>query len=455
MAIAGNTPLIFEDEKVFQWNQFYSLHTGPCVDEVVLPSGLMFKTDITGRDPSKWSVVAWQYDGVFYESEAAFRQAVTSPSYVSPGTNVDGDWACTDYNEDPFPHDELNPPVPVQPDGPRFGVDEREKYVEWSTSAHFPVDFGDTKLTSAEVDFSFYITSDIDLGVQLHDVQYKGERIIYEVGVQEGLAHYASASDPFQGSNAFLDSLYGFGSAQFQLVSGFDCPAYATYLNTSYYAEETSHTHPSSICLFEFDTGYPIQRHTAPTYVSVTKNIAFVLRTAATVGNYDYMFDYEFQLDGSIHISVRASGYIQASFWASNMGSEDGFHIHDHLAGSMHEHVLNYKLDMDVAGTANSLLKSGLVPATEVYVLWHSCSRRTADMGSRYPWSNGKPRNTFKFQREFINTEDEAKLNWDANNAATYSIVNKDAKNKYGEYRGWKIMPGQSESPSRCITISC
>lgn len=225
-----------------------------------------------------------------------------------------------------------------------------------------------SKLISSPVDFSFYISSGRDLGMQLHNVMYKGERIIYELGLQEAVAHYASSSDPFQASNAYLDSEYGFGATAFQLVSGFDCPAYATYMNTSYYAGETIHTHPSSICMFEFDTGYPIQRHTTFSYVSVTKNIVFVVRSVSTVGNYDYLFDYEFYLDGSIHITVRASGYIQSSFWASNMGAQDGFHIHDNLAGSLHDHILNYKVDLDVAGTANSLVKSTLVPTSEVSV---------------------------------------------------------------------------------------
>lgn len=92
----------------------------------------MFKTDITGRDPSKWSVVALQYNGIFYESEADLRKAINSSGFIKPGTNVDGAWACTDYNNVSFPHDELNPPVSVAPDGPRFTVDVEEKYVEWS-----------------------------------------------------------------------------------------------------------------------------------------------------------------------------------------------------------------------------------------------------------------------------------------------------------------------------------
>ena len=242
------------------------------------------------------------------------------------------------------------------------------------------------------------------------------------------MAHYASASDPFQAANAYTDMEYGFGASAFQLVSGFDCPAYAKFLNASFNGGESSHIHPSSICLFEYDPGYPIQRHTAPTYVSVSKNILFTVRSAATVGNYDYVFDYDFYLDGAIHVTVKASGYIQSSFWATNMGPQDGFHIHDNLAGSMHEHVLQFKLDLDVAGTANSLMKAELVPVSQTY-----------------PWSNGKTINTMTFQRNLITNEDDSKINWDDNMNTMYSIVNKDATNKYGEYRGYKVTPGTAQ----------
>lgn len=61
----------------------------------------------------------------------------------------------------------------------------------------------------------------------------------------------------------------------------------------------------------------------------------------------------------------------------------------------------------------------------------------------RYPWSNGKAYNTMSYNRKFISSENDAKLNWDANNAIWYTVVNKDKVNPYGEYRGYKIMPGQ------------
>ncbi|KAI4098821.1 MAG: hypothetical protein L6R37_006275 [Teloschistes peruensis] len=43
--------------------------------------------------------------------------------------------------------------------------------------------------------------------------------------------------------------------------------------------------------------------------------------------------------------------------------------------------------------------------------------------------------------RTFLASEDEGKLNWDANNNVMYSVVNKEAVNPYGEYRSYKIMP--------------
>lgn len=128
----------------------------------------------------------------------------------------------------------------------------------------------------------------------------------------------------------------GFGPWSFNLVPGFDCPTYAHYLPATWHADELSKTHPMSICLFETDMGYLMQRHSSSDYVSATKNIAFVVRSVATVGNCekphpvvssaradvetldDYSFDYTFYQDGALETTVRASGYIQSAYYAKN-----------------------------------------------------------------------------------------------------------------------------------------
>jgi primary-amine oxidase len=53
-----------------------------------------------------------------------------------------------------------------------------------------------------------------------------------------------------------------------------------------------------------------------------------------------------------------------------------------------------------------------------------------------------------KAMKSFIATEDDAKINWSANGNAMYAVVNKDAKNQFGEYPGYRIMPGMSMSMS-------
>lgn len=48
-----------------------------------------------------------------------------------------------------------------------------------------------------------------------------------------------------------------------------------------------------------------------------------------------------------------------------------------------------------------------------------------------------------KLQKSFVQNENEAKINWAPNGAAMYAIVNKEAKNKFGEYPGYRFTPGR------------
>ncbi|KAF1347954.1 copper amine oxidase [Delphinella strobiligena] len=160
-------------------------------------------------------------------------------------------------------------------------------------------------------------------GMALYDTNYKGQRIMYELGLQEALAQYADkiypswlarryayvvpGNDPLQSGTSYLDTYYGLGSYAFESVIGYDCPSHATYLNTSVYVSETTDTDLNFLCLFEYDADFPIQRHSTSKYVSNTKNIYFTIR------------------------------------------------IHDFLSDSMHDHVLNFKADFDILGTNNTM----------------------------------------------------------------------------------------------------
>jgi len=402
----------------------------------LLPLNLFVRMDITGKNSSGWNVTGWFYDGKFYPTTEELRALVSSPEFSPPLANIDGNWTSTDPQGEPLEFDELPPPKQVSQGKRRFSLDEKEKYVEW-------------------MGFSFYSTLSKDTGLSLFDVQFKGERIIYELGLQEALTHYAGA-DPVVSGTTFLDTQAGFGAQVVPLINGHDCPSYATYLNVSWdYLGATILDQANSICIFERETDYPLRRHTAHDggsppwyrYMSVTKNVQLIVRSAFSVGNYDFVLSYIFSLDGTIEVSVRASGYIQSAYFKGN--EEYGFKIHDALSGSMHDHVLTFKADFDILGTKNSVQKVEFVPATVEYVfiafLIASFSRKTNH--TRYPWAKGKPRNTMKVQKSFIKNEADSSLTWAPNDAALYAIVNKDTPNRFGEYRGYRIKSGNYHPP--------
>lgn len=391
-------PLMQDDGRIVAWHSFWN-DPGNFDAGTLLPMGLFMKTDITGRDPSDWTFGGWLYNDIFYKTTEAFREAVFSPEFENLGVNVPGPWTKTTQQGEVFPLDKLHTPASVAPQGSRFSVDKEEKYVEW-------------------MGFSFYIGFSRDVGMTLYDIKYKGERLLYELGLQEALAHYAGV-DPVQSNTAYLDSFYGFGPYAFELMPGYDCPVHATYLNSSYYEEETTRTHLNSICMYEFDADFPIQRHTSYEYISVTKNTQFSVRTISTIGNYDYMFTYSFFMDGSVAVEVRASGYIQSAYYAKN--DEYGYHIHDFLSGSMHDHVLNFKADFDVLGTNNTVQLMKVAPTTK-----------------KYSWAD-KERKTMHVEREYLKDESQSKMDWDGQTQVV--IVNQEEKNKYGENRGYRIQP--------------
>ncbi|KAL8381554.1 hypothetical protein RB595_005707 [Gaeumannomyces hyphopodioides] len=299
------------------------------------------------------------------------------------------------WNGDKLPHDDIEPPVAILPGGARHEFDPEQNYVRW-------------------MDFSFYVATG-RAGISVHDIRYKGERVVYELAMQEALSHYAGP-DRAQTYASYIDVTIGFTA--FNLIPGFDCPSYATYTN--------------AFCLFEFPKDFPMNRHfdRRSRAYDATKNTAFILRSVSTVDNYDYMTTYEFRHDGSIEVIVRASGYIQGSRAVDEKDAWDyGFRIRKDISGSMHDHVLNFKADLDILGTKNSLFKTQFVPHQEVY-----------------PWSNGQVVNTMKVERSFVANEDQGKINWAPNAAASYSVVNKDKPNENGEYPGYKIYPSTGSS---------
>lgn len=257
---------------VVGWIQFFRPGAGSG-GRTLLPQGLYVRIDASA-DISHWVVGEWWYNGQMYDDVHHLRAAMRDPAtsgFLPTPPNRDGSWTDTeDFDAQPEGR-ELPPPVSIQPLGPRYQLDRTERFVSW---------FG----------FTFYFTSTQSTGVSLFDVRFRGERVMYELSLQEALAHYAG-DDPMAGGQEFLDSFFGMGTNAFELLPGYDCPAYADYLGSELHRSGKTETIHNNICVFEFTADHLLSRHTAQYSVTASRNTFLTLRSVSTVGNYDYTID--------------------------------------------------------------------------------------------------------------------------------------------------------------------
>lgn len=78
LIIYGIEPMWEEEGKLIRWDTFWAVPTAGFDATSLLPQGLFFKSDITGRDPSKWRIEGFLYNDILYESEDEFREAFFS-----------------------------------------------------------------------------------------------------------------------------------------------------------------------------------------------------------------------------------------------------------------------------------------------------------------------------------------------------------------------------------------
>lgn len=246
------------------------------------------------------------------------------------------------------------PPLQVQPDCSR--VEVSGSAVKW-------------------LGWSFNIHSHILSGVQLFDVRYNNEKIAYELSMQDTFVLY-SGGPPDDYFKNFFDNGYSIGRLTTPLVRGVDCPIDAFYINSNTYQAGSDYAtyHTDSICVFEHRNSVPLHRH----YSSLFGNFRYgfsmpdsvlIVRQILTVWNYDYIFDYVFHQSGLIELKVSSTGYVAVTNYLDGSTIKHGYIINDHwmATANLHQHIFNFKLDLDIKGTKNNFktinLKSEEFPA--------------------------------------------------------------------------------------------
>ncbi len=320
----------------------------------------------------------------------------------------------------------------AQPGGPSFTITDGE--VSWQ-NWHF----------------RFRLDPRIGPVVNLVSLDDAGKRrsVLYEGSLAEMYVPYQDPEETWN-SHVFLDageyfSNTGSGGIIKPLLPGVDCPTYATFVSGVFFHENGApYVRPQLACIFERVTGDPAWRHwDEDTYaVAGRPSRELVFRTVATVGNYDYLFDWRFEQDDSIVVGVGATGILEVKAVKDQKADgplslglaakdPDGHEVQfgqlvaAGIDGVDHDHFFSYRLDLDVDGVNNSLMVDKLVP----YKLPEPAP------GRKWIWAM-KP--------EMVKTEGEARFDVSLEHPAMWRFANENVKNALGQPTSFEIMPGQT-----------
>jgi primary-amine oxidase len=268
--------------------------------------------------------------------------------------------------------------------------------------------------------------------------------ILYEGSLSEIFVPYMDPSAGWYTRN-FLDAgEYTAGGLIKPLTRGADCPDHSAYLNMVVTGDDgRPHDVPDVICIFERYAGDMSWRHLAATYEGRPRR-DLVVRSAAVLGNYDYVFDWVFQQDGTIRIATGATGIAEAkavsprnallASGASNgngSGGSDaagadayGRFVDDNIVAVNHDHYFSYRLDLDVDGSVNTVLRDEL---------------KTVRLADDHP-----RRSIWRVDGVALRTESEAKLMVDMQRPSLWRVVSEGARNRNGYTTSYQLVPGMS-----------
>ncbi|KAG8374786.1 hypothetical protein BUALT_Bualt10G0031900 [Buddleja alternifolia] len=313
-----------------------------------------------------------------------------------------------------------NPISMEQPNGPNFVIED-EHLVKWANwEFHLKAD------PRAGVMVSRAKIRDPDTGV-LRNVMYQGFS-------SELFVPYMDPEEAWYFKTYMDAGEYGFGLQALALDPLNDCPRNAKYMDAIFAAADgTPYVRSNMICVFERYAGDAAWRHTESPITGTEirearPKISLVARFVASLANYDYVVDWEFHADGLIHIKVALTGIVivkGTSYVNTNQVKEDediyGTLLSENIVGVVHDHYINFYLDMDVDGLDNSFVNVHL----------------------QREYTNGKsPRRSYmKVNKTVAKTEKEAQIKLKLYDPSEFHVINPNKRTKVGNPVGYKVVP--------------
>ncbi|KAK9276175.1 hypothetical protein L1049_005706 [Liquidambar formosana] len=332
----------------------------------------------------------------------------------------------TDYRystqEKPLEMEPLNPISIEQPKGPSFKIEDGHM-VKWANWVfHLKADH------RAGMVISRAMVRDSETG-ELRSVMYKGFS-------SELFVPYMDPDESWYFKTYMDAGEFGMGVTAMSLVPLNDCPRYSYYMDGVFVdSNGKPYVQPNMICVFERYAGDIGWRHSETPFTgSETREarpkVTLVARMAASVGNYDYIFDWEFQTDGLIRVKVGLSGMLMVKGTPyqnvyqvpQDQNDMTGSLVSENVIGVVHDHFITFHLDMDIDGSNNSFVEVNLVKEETL--------------------PGESPRKSYlKAKRNVAKTENDARIKLKLYDPSEFHVVNPSRRSRLGNPAGYKVVP--------------
>ena len=307
----------------------------------------------------------------------------------------------------------------IQPDGTNFRVQNNE--VSWQN-------------------WRFRFALNGREGLVLYTVGYedrgKLRPILYRGSLSEMVVPYGDPSEAWYFRNAFDEGEDSMGRYANSLEPEVDAPSNATFFDATL-ADETGvpFVIPRAVALYERDGGLLWKHFDRDNNQNNSqRSRELVLSWIATVGNYDYGFNWIFHQDGTLEMRVLLTGIMETK--GVDLASElhnsasdmaYGHLVEPNLLAVHHQHFFNFRLDMDVDGTKNSVVEM-------------NTAAETANPGNRY-------KSAFVMKGTALRSEAEAHRNVNLASSRKWEVVNSSVRNSVGASTGYILVPEENSVP--------
>ena len=282
--------------------------------------------------------------------------------------------------------------------------------------------------------WSFHVRAERRFGPVFSLVTYSDggttRSVAYQMMLSEMFVPYMDP-DPNWAFRTPMDAgEFGLGYLASSLAPGRDCPRHSTFISVVMPSDTGGlFKVDRGLCVFERNTGDPLWRHATDQGDRVFGRpyVELVVRMIPTIGNYDYVVDWIFTQHGNIRVRVGATGYdavktVRTRNMKDQTAAEDtryGELIAPNTVAIYHDHLFAFRLDLDVDGTGNTLIRDRAVPV-------------------RLPEANAR-RSIWKLERSEIEREGPVRP---TGHDEIFRVVNPQKSTPLGHRPGYQIEPG-------------